>query len=299
MSRARLPILVGLGLIVAGSVVYALDSWRSESRNTKIDYVLKNARSITTIDVPALENGELVIASDVPLPGEPLVDPDLGISVEALGYSRSVQILQWRETETTTDDRTEYHYRKEWVNRPISSSLFHESHRYRNRGSLPFRNLNIKPETISLGDLKLDNAYHSNFSSSSRFRLSREMYDELPAHYRSRFYVSEGGGLVSSRFPDIGDVRVKFSTVEPRQVTVVGAFQDGSIVPAQTEAGEVALLVQGNLSLDELAATEKQSNRNVGMFLKIVAGLLAVGGIVLTIMGARISRSSLPNRPAY
>ncbi len=112
------------------------------------------------------------------------------------------------------------------------------------------------------------------------------MYDEMPNYFRQRFAVVDGG-LFPNRNPEIGDIRVRFTAVQPRQSTVVGAYSGGYIVPAKTEAGEIAILREGNLSLDELTAAEKSSNRNVGIFLKIVAGMLALGGIVLAGIGIR------------
>lgn len=294
MSRFNVPVLAGIGLVAFGAVVYGLDSWRSGHRGGQIDYVLKNARQITTIDVPPLEDGELVIATDVPMPSARITDPDLGFSVEALSYSRSVEILQWREYKDTSSGQPQYTYQKEWVGSPISSAFF-ESTRHRNRGDLPFRDRTIQADEVTFGDLKLDKAFFSSFPSSSRLTVSRDMYDEMPNYFQQRFAVVDGG-LFPNRSPEIGDIRVTFTAVQPRQSTVVGAYSGGHIVPAKTQAGEIAILREGNLSLDELADAEKSSNRNVGIFLKIVAAMLAVGGIVLAGIGIRQSGSGTPLR---
>jgi hypothetical protein len=287
MSSSKTPILVGIGLVAAGIAVYALDSWRGSHRGGQIDYVLKNARQITTIDVPPLSDGELVIATDVPMPGARIADPDLGFSVEALAYSRSVEILQWREYEDTSSGQPSYSYRKEWVGAPISSTFF-ESTRHRNRGDLPFRDRTIRADEVTFGDLKLDKAFFSSFPSASRLNVSRDMYDEMPNYFRQRFAIVDGG-LFPNRDPEIGDIRVRFTAVQPRQSTVVGAYSNGSIVPAKTEAGEIAILREGNLSLEELGDAEKSSNKSIGIFLKIVAAMLAIGGVVLAGVGIRQS----------
>lgn len=294
MSRFNVPVLAGIGLVAFGAVVYGLDSWRSGHRGGQIEYILKNARQITTIDVPPLGDGELVIATDVPMPGARITDPDLGFSVEALSYSRSVEIFQWREYKDTSSGQTQYSYQKEWVGSPISSASF-DSLRYRNYGSLPFRDRTIRAEEVTFGDLKLDKAFFSSFPSSSRLNVSREMYDTMPNYFQQRFAILDGG-LFPNRSPEIGDIRVRFTAVQPRQSTVVGAYSGGKIVPAKTEAGEIAILREGNLSLDELADAEKSSNRSVGIFLKIVAAMLAVSGVVLAGIGIRQGGSVVPAR---
>jgi hypothetical protein len=285
MSRSKVPVLAGIGLIVAGVAVYALDSWRSSHRDGQINYVLSKARQITTIDVPSLADGELVIATDVPLPGSPIKDPDLGFSVEALSYSRTVEILQWREYKDTSSGQTQYTYQKEWVGSPVSSSLF-ESTRHRNRGELPFRNLTIRPDAVTFGDLKLDKAFFSSFPSASRLNVSRDMYDGMPLYFQQRFAIVDGE-LFPDRNPEIGDIRVRITAVQPRQSTVVGAYSNGFIVPAKTEAGEIAILRPGNLSLEELVEEEKSSNQSVGVFLMIVAAMLSFGGSATIFLGLR------------
>jgi hypothetical protein len=290
MSSSRTPVLVGIGLVAVGVAVYALDSWRGSHRGGQIDYVLKNARQITTIDVPPLADGELVIATDVPMPAARITDPDLGFSVEALSYGRSVEILQWREYEDTSSGQTRYSYQKEWVGGPISSSFFNDT-RYRNRGDLPFRDRTIRADEVTFGDLKLDKAYFSSFPSASRLSVSRDMYDAMPSYFQQRFAMVDGG-LFPNRNPEVGDIRVRFTSVQPRQSTVVGAYSGGYIVPAKTGAGEIAILQEGNLSLEELGESEKTSNRTIGIVLKILAGLLAAGGVVLAGVSLRQGGSS-------
>lgn len=286
MTTSKVPIIAGIGLVLAGVTVYCLDSWRAGNREGQIDHVLKNARQITTIDVPSLDDGELVIASDVPMPDRKLADPDLEFSVDGLSFSRDVWIYQWRESEETINNQTTYSYRKGWVDSPISSSFFHDT-RYENFGSLPFRDHTVKAAAYTFGDLKLDKSFASSFPSSRKLDVTRAMFDSMPSYFRQRFAVV-GGELHPNREPRIGDIKVTFSYVPSRQSTVVGAYGNGGIVPANTEAGTIAILREGNLSLEELGAAEKSSSASLGVFLKIVAGLLAVGGIILAVIGFRM-----------
>ncbi|NTF17913.1 hypothetical protein G6L37_05820 [Agrobacterium rubi] len=294
MKNSKLPILAGAALVVAGFAVYGLDSWRGSHREGLIDHALRNARQITTIDVPPLENGELVIATDVPMPGARLTDPDLGFSVDGLSFSRDVQIYQWREVEETVNNQKTYSYSKRWVDAPISSSFFHDP-RHENFGSLPFSDKTFRPQSYVFGDLKLDRSFASSFPASRKLEVTRELYDQMPSYFRQRFSLVDGE-LFPNREARIGDIRVTFSFVPSQQSTIVGAYSNGSIVPAKTDAGTIAILREGNLSLEELAAAEKSSSASIGIFLKIVAGMLALGGLILGVIGIRMSSASSVSR---
>lgn len=283
MQNSKMPSFIALGLLVGALGLWAIDGWRSGRSDGQTAYVEKRAREITTIDVPNLENGELVIASDIPRAS--ITDPDLGFSIEALSYRRDVEILQWREHEDTASGQTSYSYSKEWVDSPISSFGFSDQ-RYRNTGTLPFDDRTISPESISFGDLKLDKAFWSSLPSAQALSVTREMYDALPSYLRYRFAIV-GGRLNPNRDPQIGDVRVSFSSVQPRQVTVVGAYGNGSIVPATTDVGTIAILRQGNLTLDELTVAEKSSNKTLGIVIKTLSGLMALGGGLLMFLNLR------------
>src|SRR5690606_8097532 len=89
----------------------------------------------------------------------------------------------------------------------------------------------------------------------------------------------------------IGDIKVTFSFVPSRQSTIVGAYSNGSIVPAETKAGTIAILREGNLSLEELGSAEKSSSASIGLFLKIIAEILALAGIVMAVVGFRMTGS--------
>lgn len=292
MSGSKVPFVAGAALIAVSVAIYALDARRAGQRDVQIDHVLKNARQITTIDVPPLDKGELVIASDVPLPVTPVSDPDLEITIDGLQLSRQVWIYQWRESEETVGERTTYSYSKRWVGSPISSAFFHDP-RYRNHGGLPFRDHTVKAGGYTFGDLKLDKSFGSSLPSSRKLEVTRDMFDSMPSYFRQRFALVNGE-LHPNRDPQIGDIKVAFTYVPSRQSTVVGAFNEGAIVPAKTEAGEIAILREGNLSLEELAAQEKASSASLGLFLKILAGVLGAGGAGGIALGFHFMRTQ-PN----
>lgn len=294
MKKLKAPVIAGICLVAAGTTVYFLDSWRAGNRAGQIDHVLKNARQITTIDVPPMKDGELVIATDVPAPDRKLSDADLEFAVDGLSFSRDVWIYQWQESEETSNNQTTHSYSRRWVSSPVSSSFFHDR-RYENHGSLPFRDVTVRADTYLFGDLKLDKSFVSSFPSSRKLEITRDMYDRMPSYFRQRFAVVDGE-LHPNRAARIGDIKVSYTYVPARQSTVVGAYSNGMIVPAQTDAGSIAILREGNLSLEELAAAEKSSSASVGLFLKIVAGMLGIGGLVLTVVGFRMAAPPSPLR---
>lgn len=290
-----MKLAAGLALVAAGCLVWGIDSRRGTNTEARADYVLANARAWLPEGGMPAASGEMVVAVGVPLPSEPLVDDVTGFSLEVLRLSRDVEIYQWRERITrhsSTDDngnervwRT-YSYEKVWTDHPISSVHFEKSFTHRNRGSLPFPDRTLKASSIRFGDAVLDPAYASMMGGMSPFPVTREMFDGMPEELKSRFAIVDGR-LFPDRSPEIGDIRVTYQALMPRQATIVGEYRDGAIVPAKTEAGEISFFRWGNLDVEKVVEMERSDSRTLGIFLKILAGLLALGGCTLAALGLR------------
>lgn len=296
-------IIIGAGLLAISAGVYGLDSLRQSHRGGQIEYVLKHAREVTTDGSTAITDGDLIVAVDVALPEQKIIDPDLGFSVEALRYTRDAEIYQWKETENVSthtnsdgsrNTNTSYSYSKIWSDRTISSSLFYDND-YRNYGSFPFSDRTYRPENVTFGTFKLDKSFNEFFPAASKLSVTREMFDGMPEEYRRRFAVVNGG-LFPDRSPQIGDIRVSFTAVMPTQATVVGAYQNGIIVPAQTTAGEIAMYRVGNMSLEDLAAQEKSDSSRTSTILLIIAGIIAAAGAICLMIGIKDAFSGNPVR---
>lgn len=298
-SRSLSPLtFVGFGLLSVAALVYGLDSWRGSHRNGQIDYVLKHAKAVTTDGSSAIADGDLVVAVEVPMPKANVVDPDLAFNLDVLQYSRDAEIYQWREnvrenTVTNSDgskrtDRT-YSYSKVWTDSLVSSSSFHDTG-YSNYGSFPFNDRTIRPDGYVFGSFDLDKSFAGLFPSAKKLAVTREMFDGMPEHFRRRFSIVDGG-LFPDRSPQIGDIRVSFTAVMPQLSTVVGAYKGGIIVPAQTEAGEIAMLRPGNMSIEDLASQEKADNGRTSTILLVIACLLGVGGAACLFFGIKNSSS--------
>lgn len=286
-----MKLVAGVALCAAGVGLWAVDAWRGSNNDARSSYVAEHARQWLPEGGMTVQNGELVVATSVPFAGEPVVDDVTGFSLNVLRLERDVQIFQWNEEVQTHSDRDgntrkTYTYDKVWANGPISSLGFDQMSSHRNSGTLPFPDRNFKPLTIRFGDVVLDGSYAGMLGASSRFDVTREMFDAMPDDLRDRFAIVDGR-LFPNRSPQIGDIRVAYKAIVPRQATVVGEYRDGVIVPAATEAGTISLFRWGNLDVEQVVQAEQSESRTLGIVLKVVAGLIVAGGLTLSLFGMR------------
>jgi hypothetical protein len=286
-----MKLVAGLALVAAGCGLWGLDSWRGSNNDARSAYVTDHARQWLPDGGMPVENGELVVAVGVPLPERPLADDVTGFSLNVLRLDRDVEIYQWREQSRTSTDRdgnsyTTYSYNKVWSDHAINSFAFDQTMGHRNSGSLPFPDKTFRPQSIRFGDVSLDAAYAGMMGDNSRLDVTREMFDAMPSDLQTKFAIVDGR-LFPNRSPEIGDVRVTYAALTPRQATVVGEYRDGAIAPATTPAGTISLFRWGNLDLEKVIELEKSESHTLGIVLKILAGAILVGGLLLTFFGLR------------
>lgn len=281
-----MKIIVGLALAAASAGLWALDTWRSARSEAVSDYVSQHARQWTPEGGMQARDGDLVVAVAVPLPSETLVDDVTGFRLDVLRLERDVEIYQWKETAQTSGDgsKTIYTYDKVWTDRPVESSLFAEPVSHRNGGFLPFGDRTFKPTSIRFGEVVLDPSFAGKMGDVARYDVTREMYDAMPDDLKRRFAVVEGR-LFPNRSPKIGDVRITWHAMSPRQATVVGEYRDGRILPAETSAGTVSFFHWGNIDVEKVVELARDHNRKVGVLLGLLSGLLAVGAVGLVAYG--------------
>ena len=85
-------------------------------------------------------------------------DKDLGVTPpeKCVVLKRTVEILQWVERETKEDDKTEWHYEREWREEEVDSSKFKYKEGHRNhKRKYPFYSKKFTSDTVNLQAFEL------------------------------------------------------------------------------------------------------------------------------------------------
>ncbi len=297
LSNSLKGIGVGFLMFIAGTILLF---W-NEGRTVKTAKMLKQAEKvcvhvddISTAD-PSL-NGQVIHASAFADTRDSLVDNEFGVGARAISLSRDVSYYQWVEHQSSqTKDKigggqetvTTYTYSKEWVPFPVESANFADPD-YKNRNSIrkKVESQRLYSENVSFGGYRLSPGLIHQIGGAKDLNLSIAAKDSTEHVQGNMVYY---GANPSS--PEIGDVKVTFSRVDPATVSIIAQVAGDTFEPFTAKNGySLSTLEMGTVGMETMFANEKAKNnmmkwilRLIG-FLLVLAGLKGIIGIVVAIL---------------
>ena len=282
-------ILFGIILII-GSIW--LMSW-NEGRTIKTKRALNEGAamvvSIGSQEVLTKNENKLVHLSDMAKTKAILKDELFGVSVNAIQLQRSVEMYQWEEkSESETEKKvggaeetkTTYSYYKAWSGSLNNSSDFKVAEGHQNPAKFPYDDKSVTATEVSVGSFMLSGKLISSISGLTSYDISKLNVSGI-ANAKiigDKIYIGKG----SEQNPEIGDVRISFSVVLPKTVSVVAMQSKSTLVPYMASNGkDISMLNIGTLSADEMFARAKKTNKLTGNLLRLLGLVLLIGGFNL------------------
>ncbi|MEN8163628.1 MAG: TMEM43 family protein [Acidobacteriota bacterium] len=308
-------IFFGLILIV---IAFGLLFW-NEGRAVKRTKTLKEGGgaviAINASVIDAGNEGQLVHLSGHADTTETLSDSTFGVSTQALKLIRTVEMYQWEEETSSetkkkvggkTETVTTYNYTKEWSSSLNESGRFKHPEGHQNPSAMSYSSTESVAETITLGGFRLSPSLVARINNSTGLSIPAD--HAIPEALGNQARLNSGGFYIGPNpsDPQIGDLRITFSEVQPTDVSIVARQVSDTFEPYLTKVGgTIELLQNGTVSAEAMFQQAQQSNtimtwvlRAVGFFLmflgfkmlfgplEIVADVLPLAG---TIVGAGIS----------
>lgn len=253
------------GLLLSAVAVFGLNWNEARTAASALQRQEETAGvlSIATDKAEASSAGRLVYLTGELTAGQPLTDPQFGISAAAVKLRRVVEIYQWQEhpaprQQEDASGKTQtvpgFAYSRFWSDRLIDSSGFH-SPEYQNPSQKEFDDWTGIAGELRLGIYQLSPELIEQIAWYEALPLTTESLDELPEALRTRGRLHEGLLYFSEdpAKPTVGDLRIKYRIVQPRTVSLLAQRQEEQLVPYTTRNGdEIALLKPGQPTVDEL-----------------------------------------------
>lgn len=242
--------------------------------------------SVAADRVDPERNGELVHVTGDATTSDVLIDPEFGVSVNALRLRRSVEMYQWEESKSSKKEKklgggertvTTYSYDRVWTERPISSGGFKKPDEHRNPAAMPIQSESWTAEPVTLGAYTLPESLVNDISAFRPLDV-KESAGEFKT-IGDRECVLAGNGYycgLDSETPEIGDLRISYREVPPTTVSLVAQQQGNSFTTYQTQAGgTISLLRTGTHSADAMFKQAETQNKWLTWILR-GAGLLVM-----------------------
>ena len=308
LGNAFKGIIIGIILVV---VSFGLLFW-NEGRSVKRHKTLQEGGGAVisiSADILNPENdGKLVHLSGMATTDETLSDEVFGIGVNALKLERAVEMYQWQESQSSeekkklgggTETVTKYTYSKTWASNLINSGDFKKPEGHRNPDAMPFESEVKTAQDASIGAFSLSPSLigkihaYTPVSLNSDYTLPETLEDQAQVTSNTLFFGSNPAS------PRIGDVRISFKEVKPRDISLVARQKNSSFEPYIAKAGgTIELLVTGIQNAESMFQQAEKSNtiltwvlRAVGFFVmflgfKTILAPLSILADVLPILGS-------------
>ena len=287
----------GFLMFIAGTILLF---W-NEGRTVKTAKMLKQAEKVCVHvdDVSSVNSaltGQVIHATAFADTRDSLVDNQFGVGARAISLTRDVSYYQWVEHQSSeTKDKigggqetvTTYTYSKEWVPFPVESANFADPE-YKNCNSVrrTFDSQKQYAENVSFGAYHLSPSLIHQISGEKAQNLDIAAKDSLEHVQGNMVYYGSNPSA-----PEIGDVKVTFTRVDPATVSIIAQVAGDTFEPFTAKNGySLSTLEMGTVGMDTMFANERSSNnvmkwilRLIG-FLLVLAGLKGIIGIVVAIL---------------
>jgi len=302
--------LIGIALFIASIPLLFWNEGRAVQTYNSLVEGAATVISVSADAVNPVNEGKLVYVTGMAATAETLTDPDFRVAAKAIKLIREAQMYQWaEESETKTSGNTEtttYSYNKEWDSTYNDSQSFHQSGH--DNPPMPYQSAEVVAQNVTLQAFALSAGLVNKMSGAKPLAVDTLSYT-IPSDVKERtkvvsgfFYI--GSGTLES--PQVGDLQVKFSVIEPTTVSVVAQQANNRLTSYQTQAGDaIDLLAMGTSSADEMFKAAQEENtvltwllRGGGFLIMFIGVALLLGPLFTVInfvpfLGALVEKASL------
>lgn len=271
--------------------------------------------SVDKVD-PAL-NGKFIHATAMADTKDVLEDSAFGVKETAIALKRRVEFYQYVENSKTEkrdklgggqESVTTYTYALEWRNGKVDSANFKDpQYRGRNFALYDAESDQSYARNVSFGAYTLPDFFVKSIGGEepAEVKLAPAQIDALDAAARRVSHAAAANGLgysmpayatstaslvhagvnsvyigTDSNVPQLGDVRVTFTKVSPKQVSILAKVNGNTFGKFVAKNGKtVSALSEGAVSAEEMFAGKHSGNSLFTWCLRILGIVLVCGGL--------------------
>lgn len=316
-------ILFGLGVILGGSILL----WWNEGSFVSTRDALNEAHAVTQelgsiSRLDTSKRGQLVHATGLAETKDILVDPVLGLSINAIRLERQVEFYQWVEQSHSEKRKklgggeetvTTYSYEPQWVDSPVDSAKFKDPDAKRiNRNSVLANLENFKAQAgnVKLGAYRLPDFMIDSIKGATPLNVT--LSDETLVSLNKSVNQAKSGSMATGQSmvhvsgntvilgrspatPKIGDVRITIQETRAGMVSILGKSVGDTFEKYRAENGNgVGMLVMGTHSIDNMYGDAHSSNSMMTWIVRFAGAFLVIFGLGRIVAPLAVFASVIP-----
>ena len=246
-------------------------------RNLKTTAELEDSYvDVKSDKVDSKNDGKLVATHGKLINEKELTDETFGVTIKTPIMKRTVEVYQWKETSNTDNNgNTTYSYNKDWSERLIDSSEFHETG-HDNPTSKLYEDKTYTSDDVKVGAFSLSSEQVEKLSTKAKFtEFNQKTINNLNLKI-SNNYITNSEDIEN---PNIGDVRITFTFNDSSEVSVLAVQSDDSFVTFTSKAGKkVNKIVEGNHNGKDMIQSIRSENKFMKWLLRFFGFILCMAG---------------------
>ena len=279
----------GLLFVIAFPVLF----WNEGRAVTTARSLDEGQRLVVPIDVKQKETGHegnLVHASGRATTDQTLSDDLFSLDANAIRLTRVVEMYQWEEHEETETKKklgggkettTTYRYEPTWAEKSIDSTDFRQPEGHHNPPAMPVEAQEWTASDVRLGAFTLPDSLVRQIRGAEAMVPTEQ---NIPQQYQDSMRLA-GQQLylgVDPGSPEVGDVRVRFTSTPPGDVSILAKQSGDTFSAYATDAGDsLSRLEMGLFSAEEMFDHARSENTAMTWILRAVGTGLMFGGLMM------------------
>ncbi|HHT0594221.1 TPA: TMEM43 family protein [Legionella anisa] len=292
LKDAFLGIFVGIALIIGAIFLVFWNEGHSLHMAQSLEQTKNLLVSVPSTPINKQNNLKVVYLSGLATTKDNLVDTLLGVTINAINLQRKVEMYQWKQkNETRTESQlggsekhiTTYTYDKVWSESAIDSSSFKNPTGHQNP-TMPVQSQTDYAKTVTVGDFSLPEALIKQIDVNKPVNLAQVNKETLKNKLNKPVTLMNNELYLGqdSQNPQLGDLRISLSVVEPQTVSIIAQQTGATFQPYFAPAGQsIMLLSTGQHSSDEMIAQAQSENTLLAWVLRFFSLLMLIGGFSL------------------
>jgi len=289
LGQAFVGIIIGVVLIIGAGVLLFWNEGRAVTTARSLTEGAGVVQSVAADKVDPVNDGKLVHVSGSLTAGGAAADQEFGMKSSGVRLERHVEMFQWTEdseSETTKklgggeSTRTVYKYKRDWSEKHVDSSRFHERNGHSNPQMRWTSRQSIAPQ-VKLGAFSVPNTLLDSFGSGQALPAPDSEAQTLQDKINKPVQIADGAIFVGKDpgEPVVGDYKISFMEVPLQEASIVARQAGAGFERYQTKAGRaIALITPGLVPAADMFKEAQDDNR-------IMTWLVRLGGCVLMFFG--------------
>lgn len=226
--------------------------------------------------VESKNDGKLIATHGKLINEKELTDETFGVTIKTPIMKRTVEVYQWKENSNTDKDgNTTYSYNKDWSERLIDSSEFHETG-HDNPTSKLYEDKTFTSDDVKVGAFSLSSEQVEKLSTKANFtEFNQETINGLNLKITNN-YITNSEDFEN---PKIGDVRITFTFNNSTEVSVLAIQSDDSFVDFTSKAGKkVNRIVDGSHNGKDMIESIRSEDKFMKWILRFFGFIICMAG---------------------